>query len=184
MTGLHDQRYEPTKLPYRMAVLCYLWTEDDRLLMLHRLKEPNPGRCSPIGGKMEISEGETPHECARREIHEEAGIEISPEDIRMTALVAEKAYQDDMHWMLFCFEVTRRIDPSELPRTEFEEGTLEWIPVEEVEKRNLPETDRQVLWPLLKPRRHQAGFLMIEIDCGGEELVWKVVEDTTAQAGG
>ena len=183
MSELEDPRYEPTRLPYRMAVLCYLWTEDDRLLMLHRRKHPNPGRFSPIGGKMEISEGETPHECARREIHEEAGIEIPDEQIRMTALVAEKAYQDEMHWMLFCFEVTRPIDPSELPRAEFEEGTLEWVPVDEVENLNLPETDREVLWPLLKPRRHRPGFLMVEIDCGGERLEWRVVEDTTAVAG-
>ena len=97
----------------------------------------------------------------------------------MTGVIAEKAYQDDMHWMLFCFEVTRRIDPAELPRTEFEEGTLEWIPVEEIENLNLPETDRKILWPLLKPRRHKKGFLMVEIDCGGEELVGRVVEDIT-----
>ena len=36
MSDLHDDRYEPTRLPYRMAVLCYLWTEDDRLLLLHQ----------------------------------------------------------------------------------------------------------------------------------------------------
>lgn len=177
MSDLHSDQYEPTRLPYRMAVLCYLWTEDDRLLLLHRRKHPNPGRYSPIGGKMEISEGETPHECAKREILEEAGIEIGDEHIRMMALVAEKAYQDDMHWMLFCFEVTRRIDPAELPRTEFEEGTLEWVPVDEVEKLNLPETDSRILWPLLKPRRHRPGFIMVEIDCGGDDLVWKVVEE-------
>ena len=173
---LHHDRYEPTRLPYRMAVLCYLWTEDDRLLLLHRRKHPNPGRYSPIGGKMEIAEGETPHECAKREIFEEAGIEIGDEHLRMTALVAEKAYQGQMHWMLFCFEVTRRIDPSELPRSEFDEGTLEWVPVDEVENLNLPETDQRILWPLLKPRRHQPGFVMLEIDCGGDDLVWKIVE--------
>ena len=183
MSDVNDDRYEPSGLPYRMAVLCYLWTEDDQLLMLHRRKHPNPGMYSPIGGKMEISLGETPHECARREIHEEAGIEVPAEDIRMFAMVAEKAYQGEMHWLLFCFEVTRKIDPAELPRSEFDEGTLEWVHVDEIENLNIPETDRKVLWPALKPRRHAGGFLMIEIDCGGEELVWKVVEDT-AQPGG
>ncbi len=178
MSDLHDSKYEPTALPYRMAVLCYLWTEDDRLLMLHRKKHPNPDMYSPIGGKMEISMGETPHECARREIHEEAGIVIPEADIRLTAMVAEKAYQDQMHWLLFCFEVTRRIDPAELPRTEFEEGTLEWVPFDDIEKLNIPETDREVLWPILGPRRHRGGFLALEIDCSGDSLAWKVVEDS------
>ncbi|MCP4067415.1 MAG: hypothetical protein GY741_03955, partial [Phycisphaeraceae bacterium] len=59
MSDVNDQRYEPSGLPYRIAVLCYLWTEDDRLLMLHRRKHPNPDMYSPIGGKMEISLGET-----------------------------------------------------------------------------------------------------------------------------
>ena len=178
MSDVHDPRYEPSALPYRMAVLCYLWTEDDRLLMLHRRKHPNPDMYSPIGGKMEIAVGETPHECARREIHEEAGILVPEDQLRLIAMVAEKAYQDQMHWMLFCFEVTRPIDPAELPRSEFEEGVLEWIPVDEVENLNIPETDREVLWPMLRPRRRRGGFLMLEIDCSGVSLVWKVVEDS------
>ena len=59
-------------------MLCYLWNteaDSERLLMLHRSKAPNSGRYSPIGGKVEISEGESPHECAIREIHEEAGLD-------------------------------------------------------------------------------------------------------------
>ena len=52
--------------------------------------------------------------------------------------------------------------------------------MDEVESLNIPETDREVLWPLLKPRRRQGGFLMLEIDCSGESLTWKVVEDTAA----
>ena len=31
---------------------------------------------------------------------------------------------------------------------------------------------------LFKPRRHAGGFLMVEIDCGGDDLVSRIVEDT------
>ena len=50
--------------------------------------------------------------------------------------------------------------------------------VDEVERLRIPETDRKVLWPLLKPRRHAGGFLMVEIDCSGDDLVSRIVEDT------
>ena len=60
-------------LPYRIAVLCYLRDKDGRQLMLHRLKNPNAGMYSPIGGKLDIHTGDGPHDCARREIQEETG---------------------------------------------------------------------------------------------------------------
>ena len=37
-------------LPYRIAVLCYLYDEHGKQLLLHRIKPPNADRYSPIGG--------------------------------------------------------------------------------------------------------------------------------------
>ena len=37
-------------LPYRLACLCDLRDKDGRVLLLRRLKDPNKGLCSPIGG--------------------------------------------------------------------------------------------------------------------------------------
>ena len=70
-------------LPHRIAVLCYLYDERGRLLLLHRRKNPNIGMYSPIGGKLETSTGEGPHDCAVREIQEETGVEIDHDDLRM-----------------------------------------------------------------------------------------------------
>ena len=56
MNDLHHANYEISNLPYRIAVLCYLWNHEEdqeRLLMLHRAKAPNLGMYSPIGGKVE-----------------------------------------------------------------------------------------------------------------------------------
>ena len=45
-------------LPYKIAVLCYVFDEVGRVLLLHRRKRPNPGMYSPIGGKLEVEIGE------------------------------------------------------------------------------------------------------------------------------
>jgi len=180
MSDVNDSRYEPTNLPYRVAVLCYLWSgcgdDDDRLLMLHRAKEPNTDMYSPIGGKVEVSLGESPHQCAIREIKEEAGLELALEDVRLLGVVAEKAYENEMHWLLFLFEATSPVDPDRVERLEFEEGVLEWVKVSDVENRNIPRTDRDVLWRFVRKHRH-GGFFMIDIDCSGDDLTWRMVQE-------
>ena len=45
-------------LPYRIAVLCYLYDDDGNLLLLHRKQNPNRGMYSPIGGKLDLASGE------------------------------------------------------------------------------------------------------------------------------
>lgn len=180
MSDVNDARYEPTQLPYRIAVLCYLWSgtggPEDRLLMLHRAKEPNTDMYSPIGGKVEVSAGESPHECAIREIQEEAGLNLDPEEVRLLGVVAEKAYQGEMHWLLFLFETVSPVNPSRVENLEFDEGVLEWVEVEQVQSKNIPQTDRDVLWPLVRKHR-QGGFFMIDIDCSGEDLSWRMVQE-------
>ena len=80
--NLHAPQYDTANLPYKVAVLCYLWDADDRLLMLHRRKPPNVDMYSPVGGKLEISRGESPHECAVREVHEETGLRLGEAEVR------------------------------------------------------------------------------------------------------
>ncbi|MAJ47297.1 MAG: NUDIX hydrolase [Planctomycetaceae bacterium] len=170
--------YDVTKLPYRVAVLCYLYDSDGRLLLLHRRKEPNSGRYSPIGGKLELAEGESPHACALREIHEESGLKLDSDEIRMLGMVSESAYEGTTHWLIFLFEVTRPVAPSEIPKMEFDEGVLEWIPVQDVEKLNIPDTDRQALWPAVQ--KHRGGFFSIHIDCKTDPFNWQLLESMPA----
>ena len=53
-------------LPYKIAVLCYLFDREGRVLLLHRERPPNRGLYSPVGGKLEQSLGESPTACAIR----------------------------------------------------------------------------------------------------------------------
>ena len=168
-------------LPYRIAVLCYLYDDDGRVLLLHRRKNPNAGMCSPIGGKLDVRTGEGPHDCARREIHEETGIDLDPSAIRLTGMVSETAYQNETHWLIFLFEVTRPVRPDEIANMEFDEGTLEWMPVDAVDGLHIPTTDREIMWPLV--HEHRGGFFVVHIDCRVEPMTWHVAESVRSGHG-
>jgi 8-oxo-dGTP diphosphatase len=167
-------------LPYKIAVLCYLYDSAGRVLMLHRIKQPNAGMYSPIGGKLDFETGEGPHGCALREIREEAGIELEDDDIRMTGIVSERAYEGQTHWLLFLFEVTRPIAHEEIKAMQFDEGQLEWVPAEEVENLDIPFTDREVMWPLVQS--HRGGYFMVHIDCSAQPIKWTVQESFKGEA--
>jgi 8-oxo-dGTP diphosphatase len=170
---------EPTNLsngplPYRIAVLCYLRDAQGRQLMLHRAKAPNKGLYSPIGGKLEPETGESPHQCAVREISEETGLRLDVSDVRLIGMVAETAYEKAGHWLLFLFDVTRPIAHDEIQDMHFDEGVLEWIAMDDIDELSLPFTDREFIWPLVKS--HQGGFFTCHIDCREDPMVSTVHE--------
>ena len=164
--------------PHRIAVLCYLYDESGRVLLLHRRKAPNSGMYSPIGGKLEVDDGESPYNCAMREIEEEAGIALTSDEIRMSGVVSETAYEQKTHWLIFLFEVTRPIGAGEIASMEFDEGTLEWVEPERVESLDIPATDRQVMWPNV--RKHQGGFFVAHIDCRPDPFTWTLDQSIPA----
>jgi 8-oxo-dGTP diphosphatase len=166
-----------TTLPYKIAVLCYLYDEDGCLLLLHRNKAPNAGMYSPIGGKLEMAEGEGPHECAVREIYEEAGLRVPPEDVRLCGIVSERGYEGQTHWMIFLFELQRAVRREEVREMHFNEGRLEWVATGKVHELPIPETDQKFMWPLVKS--HRGGFFMVHIDCSTQPMTWKVTESVT-----
>ena len=162
-------------LPHKIAVLCYLYDANDRVLLLHRAQNPNKGMYSPIGGKLEITSGEGPHDCALREIHEETGLVIDRDDLRMIGIVSESAYQHETHWLIFLFEVTTPVDPAALQWADFDEGVLEWKRIDDVAQLAIPRTDREVMWPLVQS--HRDGFFVVHIDWSADdEITWTVHE--------
>lgn len=166
-------------MPYRIACLCDLRDAQGRVLLLRRLKAPNQGLCSPIGGKLHVDEGESPAQCAQREILEEAGLSIPIERIHLIGLVAETAFEGKGHWLMFVYRVLGAVDV--VPH-DMREGRLEWFTPTEVEQLPLPETDRKIIWPLMKradPRTvgGRPGFFAVHIDCRGSELRWTVEQE-------
>ncbi|MBL9140846.1 MAG: NUDIX domain-containing protein [Phycisphaerae bacterium] len=163
-----------SELPYKVAVLVYLRDADGRVLLLHRRKLPNIDRYSPVGGKLETGQGESPHECAVREVSEETGLRLQPNEVRMSGIVSERGYEGQTHWLIFLFEVTRAVHPSEIPLMEFDEGKLEWVPEDQIESLAIPNTDRTIMWPAV--RAHAGGFFMVEIDCSVKPMTHRIVE--------
>jgi 8-oxo-dGTP diphosphatase len=165
-------------LPYKIAVLCYLYDDAGGVLLLHRAKDPNAGMFSPIGGKLEVQQGESPHDCALREIQEEAGLALEHGDVRLTGIVSETAYEGSTHWLIFLFEVTRPVGHDEITTMEIDEGDLCWVPADEVPTLEIPRTDREIMWPQVQ--RHRGGFFMVHVDCSVEPMRWTLQESTPA----
>jgi len=165
-----------SELPYRIACLCDLRDSQGRILLLRRLKAPNLGLCSPIGGKLDVASGESPAQCARREILEEAGIDVAPERLHLIGLVSEAAFEGKGHWLMFVYRVLGSV---EVPPHDMREGRLDWFTDAEVDHLPLPETDRRIIWPLIKKAETSGpngtpGFFAVHIDCAGNDLKWVV----------
>ena len=164
-------------LPYRIAVLCYLFDQQGRTLLLHRRRPPNQDLYSPIGGKLDRDHGESPTACAIREIHEETGLRIELSALHLTGVVTETSFEDAGHWMMFLYEVTR---PVQLVPVKFEEGSLDWHAVRALETLPIPDTDRRVIWPLF--RRYRRRFFTAHLQCGGGRVRWRI-EQPAADTG-
>ncbi|MCE9591634.1 MAG: NUDIX domain-containing protein [Planctomycetes bacterium] len=156
-------------LPYKIAVLCYLFDEQGRVLLLHRRKPPNQDLYSPVGGKLDQATGESPLACAVREIDEETGVQVDPANLHLAGIVSETGYLDAAHWLMFLYEVTH---PVRVERTTFEEGRLEWHDAEAIAQLPIPDTDRKVIWPMFW--RYRGGFFSVHIHCSGGGLRWRI----------
>jgi len=160
------------KLRHKITTLVYLFNKQGEMLLLHRRRKPNLGLWSPIGGKLHGEEGESPYECAAREVWEEAGLKVTTKDLHLAGLVAEHGYEGDHHWLMFLFECKKKL--ARLPK-KHEEGDFEFVPLSNVSMIKMPTTEKQILWPLFL--KHRGGFFSVKIDCvGGKKLKWKVEE--------
>ena len=175
MLGPDDTRAPDTPLPYRIAVLCYLFDAEGRVLLLHRVKPPNRHLYSPIGGKLEQGVGESPAACAQREIKEEAGLDVAIQDLHLTGIVSEAGFEGQCHWLMFLYEVTRPVT-LRADAMEMDEGRLEWHDREAVDDLPIPETDREVIWPLFW--RHRGAFFSVHIDCTAKPMAWHVEQSS------
>jgi 8-oxo-dGTP diphosphatase len=159
---------------YRIAVLVFIKNDKGEHLLLLRSKAPNIGSWSPIGGKLETATGESPFECAVRETAEETGHVIDVGDLHLFAMIAEKAYEGDAHWLLFLFDCKRPIT-SQPPA--MHEGSFGFFSRASIDSLPLPETDRTALWPIYD--RHHAHFVALRADCHPAHPLSIVIEQIT-----
>jgi len=147
-------------LPYKISTLLYCFNEQDEVLLLERAQEPNKGLWSPCGGKLKTDIGESPYQCACREAQEEMDLSLNPSDLHLTGLISEHGYLGQSHWLMFLFEVKPRL--TELPPP-CNEGRFEFFAKDALASIQLPQTDRESIWPWFW--QHRDGFFAAHCHC-------------------
>ncbi|MGT2800497.1 NUDIX hydrolase [Streptococcus marmotae] len=144
----------------KLATICYL-DNGKEWLMLHRNKKENDvhaGKWIGVGGKLEA--GETPQECAVREIFEETGLHAKPV---LKGIITFPEFTPDHDWYTYVFKATE----FEGELRDCDEGTLEWVPYEEVLDKPTWEGDHTFVSWLLDDK----PFFSAKFSYKGEELV-------------
>ena len=136
----------------KLATLCYI-QKDGKTLMLYRNKKENDyheGKWNGLGGKFEP--GESPEDCAIREIKEEAGLIVK--SLKLKGFITFPMFDGKDDWYVFIFV----IDKFEGSLIDSPEGKLEWIPDNELEKLNLWEGDQIFIPWLFQEKFFSAKF--------------------------
>jgi 8-oxo-dGTP diphosphatase len=134
----------------KLATLCYL-RRNGKTLMVHRVKKKNDmhaGKWNGLGGKLEP--GETPEECAVREIMEESGLRVFNPILK--GVLTFPAFSNDEDWYAFVFLVNE----FEGELIDSPEGNLKWIDNTELLNLNLWEGDR-IFLPWLEQQAFFSG---------------------------
>ena len=143
----------------RKTSLVYL-ERDGKYLMLHRTKkahDENGDKWIGVGGKFEP--GETPDECALREVKEETGLAMT--DFRLRGLII---FVSDVWGMEYMYLYTATKWSGKL--IDCDEGELVWLDKRELLKKNLWEGDKL----FLKALDERSEFFMMKFRYEGERL--------------
>ena len=120
------------------TTLCYI-EHAGRVLLLHRTRrdeDPNRGKWIGVGGHIEP--GETPEECALREVREETGLRLL--DLRSRGVVRFRsdASPDEDMYLFTATAFSGRL-------RECDEGELKWVEKEKMFELPMWEGDRVFL---------------------------------------
>jgi 8-oxo-dGTP diphosphatase len=136
----------------KLATLCYVM-KDNHTLMLFRNKKENDyheGKWNGLGGKFEA--GETPQECAIREVLEETGLTVKNPVLK--GLITFPMFDTKDDWYVFLFTMKE----FEGDLIDSPEGHLEWIRDADLTKLNLWEGDKIFLPWIFQDKFFSAKF--------------------------
>jgi len=139
----------------KLATLCYV-KKNGKTLMLFRNKKKNDyhkGKWNGLGGKFEP--GESPEECALREVKEESGLIAT--SIKLKGFITFPMFDLKEDWYVFVFV----IDKFEGTLIDSPEGKLEWIPDDKLLELNLWDGDKHFIPWLLEDKFFSAKFTYI-----------------------
>ena len=150
----------------RNTTLCYI-EKDGKYLMLHRTKkenDENKDKWIGIGGKFE--EGESPEDCALREIKEETGLTVTSYQYKgIVTFVSDEWGTEYMH-LFTSSDFTGDL------KSECDEGELFWV--DEDKLLSLPTWSGDIIFlKLLNSDR----FFSLRLEYRGENLISAVLDD-------
>lgn len=146
--------------------LCYIEKDGD-YLMIHRIKKKNDvnhDKWIGVGGKFEA--GESPFDCARREIREECGVEVKNLRYRGIVTFVSDEYGTEYMHLFTATEYVGDID------YDCDEGALEWVKKEEIKNLPIWEGDK-IFFDLLDT---EDRFFSLKLCYEGEKLKEHTVE--------
>ena len=155
------------------TTLCYI-EKDGAYLMIHRVKKKNDmnkDKWVGVGGKLE--EGESPFDCARREIKEETGVDVR--DLNYRGIIT---FVSDLYGTEYMHLFTADRFDGELV-TECNEGELAWIPKDQVFDLPLWEGDKV----FLKLLAEEIPYFYLKLEYRGDTLLCATLDGRVIQEG-
>ncbi|MBO5009655.1 MAG: 8-oxo-dGTP diphosphatase [Clostridia bacterium] len=146
--------------------LCYI-EKDGAYLMIHRIKKKNDenhDKWIGVGGKFEA--GESPFDCARREIKEECG--VSPKNLRYRGIVT---FVSDEYGTEYMHLFTADGYEGEIDYN-CDEGVLEWVKKEKIPSLPIWEGDK-IFFDLLDSEER---FFSLKLEYKKDKLINSFVE--------
>jgi 8-oxo-dGTP diphosphatase len=136
----------------KLATLCYI-RKENKTLMLYRNKKENDyheGKWNGLGGKFEP--GESPEECAIREVKEESGLTVK--NLKLKGIITFPMFDTKEDWYVFLYV----IDQFEGELIDSPEGRLEWIDNDRLTELNLWDGDKIFIPWLFEDKFFSAKF--------------------------
>ncbi len=142
------------------TTLCYLY-RDDEVLLLHRTKKKddlNEGLWIGIGGHFE--ENESPEECALREVKEETGLTMTDYRYRGVVTFVSDRYEGEYMHLFTATKTEGTLNGN------CDEGELQWIKRELFDE--LPQWEGDKIF--LKLLDDNAPFFSLKLEYAGDRL--------------
>lgn len=148
--------------------ICFL-LEDDQVLLGMKKRGFGAGKWNGFGGK--LKEGEDVRTAMVREVREEAGVDILPDDL-IEAGTLEFHFANNPDWDNFCYLFTAKSwigEPSES-----EEMRPQWYAITDIPFNSMWIDDRHWLPLVLAGKKLKAEFLF---DAKGETILEKTIAE-------
>jgi len=106
------------------------------------------------------------------------GLALTPADLHLAGLISEHGYQGQTHWLMFLFEVKVKLSALPPPMSE---GRFEFFSQEQLATLNIPQTDRECLWPWFW--KFRGGFFAAHCHCHADGRNEWTLEESRQIAG-